>query len=285
MSRHAAASGGSACSPGPVEYSPPPPMKNSGCLWHFERNRRQRAIGARGSARWPVGCAAAGPMTKPLSAIPSGCEDVLAHVRLERLAAHRLDGLADPVDVDAVFPALAWIADQRCGQRRFLHSMMPGSPACSAYFADVRVPDVVAEPRRVGEQMAQCDGAASATAAVARPRRRSRPAPATAASSAHLGHRRIEREPALLDQLHAATVVIGLGHRGDPAHRVQRHLNAAPDLPLAGRAGVNESVLIRGKGDNAGHIAPATLPASTSPGPIVITIPVFPPCSVSLRYH
>ena len=46
--------------------------------------------------------------------------DVLAKINVEILSAHRLDRLADEIDVDAVFPALARIEGERCLERRIL---------------------------------------------------------------------------------------------------------------------------------------------------------------------
>jgi hypothetical protein len=46
--------------------------------------------------------------------------NVLRKIAIEPLAADRLDDLAEPIDIDAVFPALARIVQQRCHQRGIL---------------------------------------------------------------------------------------------------------------------------------------------------------------------
>jgi hypothetical protein len=42
-----------------------------------------------------------------------GREEMIAQVSIQPLAAYRLDGLADEVDIDAVFPACAGIGCER----------------------------------------------------------------------------------------------------------------------------------------------------------------------------
>ena len=70
------------------------------------------------------------PEDKPGVAHAEGIEDVLAEVVLERLSAETLDGLTDPVGADAVFPAVARIADQRDRRGRpSCRSSMVGIPA------------------------------------------------------------------------------------------------------------------------------------------------------------
>src|SRR6266446_6827396 len=84
-------------------------------------------------------------------------EDVVAEIGVERLAADRFHDAADPVDVDAVFPALARIEHQRHAYRREL-ARGDRRHAGRLDVADhVGVPDLVAEAGRVGEQVTQRD--------------------------------------------------------------------------------------------------------------------------------
>ena len=90
--------------------------------------------------------------------MPSGREDLVAEVDVERLAADRLDEAARPVDVDAVFPACrrgrrpaAWRSAATLPVRGRRH------PRGLDVAHRVRVPDVVAEPGGVGQQVAQRD--------------------------------------------------------------------------------------------------------------------------------
>jgi hypothetical protein len=88
---------------------------------------------------------------------PEGIEDVLADVVVERLAADMLDHLTDPVRADAVFPALARVAGQRNREASFLALVDRGDAGVAMVAEDVGVPDVIREPRRVRQQMAERD--------------------------------------------------------------------------------------------------------------------------------
>ena len=129
-------------------------------------------------------------------------EDALAHVTVQRQAAHPLDRLAGPVDVDAVLPLVAGVGDHRHLQGLELAGADAGYVGDLHVALDVLVPQVVAEARRVGQQMAQRD----------RPLRRPELGLALGVEAlqhlrgAELHHdvadRLVETELALLDHLH-----------------------------------------------------------------------------------
>ena len=82
---------------------------------------------------------------------------MVAEIGVERLAADRLHDAADPVDVDAVFPALARIEHQRHAYRRELARGGRRHAGRLDVADHVGVPDLVAEAGRVGEQVTQRD--------------------------------------------------------------------------------------------------------------------------------
>ena len=65
--------------------------------------------------RWHAGLARALLVRGDVATIlhAEGREDLVAEIDVERLPADRLDETADPVDVDAVFPLVAGVEDQR----------------------------------------------------------------------------------------------------------------------------------------------------------------------------
>ena len=69
------------------------------------------------------------------------------------------------------------------------------------------------------------------------------------------GQRVVERDLALFDQLHRRQAGDCLGHRGDPHHRVERHVGVAAENPLAERARIDDTGIISGKGDHARDVA------------------------------
>ena len=70
----------------------------------------------------------------------------------------------------------------------------------------------------------------------------------------HLADRRVERELALLDQLHAGGGGDRLGHRGDPEHAVGRHGVVLGQVAFAERALIDHFLARRGHGDHAGNL-------------------------------
>ena len=90
---------------------------------------------------------------------PERTEDVLLEVRLERLSAQLLDGLSDPIEVDAVLPALTRIEDERRLEGKVLTFDDAWHRRVLLVAAHVLIPDVVREPGRVRQQVAQRDRA------------------------------------------------------------------------------------------------------------------------------
>ena len=70
----------------------------------------------------------------------------------------------------------------------------------------------------------------------------------------HLADRLIERELALLDQLHAGRGRDRLGHRGDPEHAVGGHGVVLGQVALAERALIDHLLAGRGHRDHAGNL-------------------------------
>ena len=173
-------------------------------------------------------------------------EDLLLEIDLQRLVAHGLNRLADPVDIDAVFPAIARIEHQRRVERGILAFADERSSRDLLELRHRLAPDAVGETCRVSEEVAQRDrslgGAKLRCAAGVEPLE-------------HLGllqlrkqlaHRLIELQLALLDQLHAGGARDRLGHRCDPEHAVRG--DRGPE-----RALVNDALLVCCNGDEARH--------------------------------
>ena len=69
----------------------------------------------------------------------------------------------------------------------------------------------------------------------------------------HLADRRVERELALLDQLHGRGRRDRLGHRGDPEHAVRGHGVVLGQVAFAERALIDHFLAGRGHRDHAGN--------------------------------
>ena len=69
----------------------------------------------------------------------------------------------------------------------------------------------------------------------------------------HLADRLIQRELALLDELHAGRCRDGLGHGGDPEHAVDRHRIVLGQVAFAERALIDHFIAGRGHCDHAGN--------------------------------
>ena len=176
-------------------------------------------------------------------------------IGLQRHAADRLDHLPDPVDADAVFPAFTRIDGQRLAERAQLAIDEQRNGVLAHVAFDGGVPDVVAEAGRMGEQVAKRD----------RPLGRAQDRPAgTVETVEHLrrgetrhdpGDRLVQRDAALLDQLHGAGRNQRLGHGGVPEDRVQRHRHAAAEAALAEGAFVEPLVVVDGNRHDAWNLA------------------------------
>src|SRR3989449_11119609 len=78
-------------------------------------------------------------------------------VPVEPLAAHGLDHLAGPVDADPVLPPVAWIEHQRGRQRGVRAGRDPRRARGGLIPGDRGIPDLIAEPRRVGQEVTERD--------------------------------------------------------------------------------------------------------------------------------
>ena len=182
-------------------------------------------------------------------------EQVLAQVRSKAHAARRLEHLPGPVDADAVFPARARIEGQRNLQRDVAPRARARQVLHLGVASDVRVPDVVDETRGVREQVPERHRRPGRTQA-----RLAFIVPAVehlhfAEVGDHFAGGRVEIEPALLDELHHPRADQRLGHRSDPAHRVQVHRRPLAEHPLAEGGFVERALARGGGGDHARHIA------------------------------
>ena len=179
-----------------------------------------------------------------------GLEHMPRQVLAQPLPAGLFDEPAGPVDADAVVPALAGVEEPRGHQRRAPAARHQRQSEGLLVAAHLRVPGVIAEAGGVGEQVAQRD----------RPARRAGDRPALRIEALEHRHarelgqpaqgRRVELEQTAFDQLHGRRGRDRLGHRGDPADRVQIH-----GLRLAQGAHA-EGALVAGVvqvGDHGGH--------------------------------
>src|SRR5262249_60489861 len=85
-------------------------------------------------------------------------EQVLLEEGAERLPADPLHGLADPIDVDAVVPAIARIESERRGERLVLAGNDARRTGLLLVAQEVGIPDVIAEAGRVSQEVPQGDG-------------------------------------------------------------------------------------------------------------------------------
>ena len=179
---------------------------------------------------------------------------MLAKVDLERLTADRFDRAAGPVEIDAVFPAVARVEHQRQPQRRELARARRRRAADFDIADQVGVPGLVAEAGRMGQQMPQRDRP------LGRPQARGagivEPLQYLGCRQfgKHISDRLIQLQPALLDELHRRDRGHRLGHRGEPEDRVGRHLGTVGEIARAERAFVEGPLVGRRHRDDAGHL-------------------------------
>jgi len=171
------------------------------------------------------------------------------------LPADLLDDTADPVDVDAVLPALAGVEGERPPQRRQIarhHSRRAGGLDITQR---VGIPVFVGEPGGVGQQVLQGDW----------PPGRAEPRHTGSVEAVeHLRHRerridvrdrRIEAELAFLDKLHRRDASDRLGHRKDAEDRIERHPGPGPEVTHSERALVDRPLRARRHSDDPRHLA------------------------------
>ena len=163
-------------------------------------------------------------------------EQMVAQIGVEPLAADGFDRLADEIDIGAVFPARAGIGHDRRLQRGVLAGGDAGRAGLLQIFHHVAVPHVVAKPAVwvmrwrsvIGLRRRPQLRLALGVKAFEHLRR--------GEIGQHLADRLIERELALLDQLHAGRRRDRLGHRGDPEHAVGGHGVVFGQVAFAERA-------------------------------------------------
>ena len=180
---------------------------------------------------------------------------MLAEIDFEGPAGDGFYGAPDPVDIDAVLPALTRIAHERRLERGIL-ALGDARYAGMLVVADhVLVPEVVREAGRVRQQMTQRDRSARWTQT-----RRARGVESLQNLDAGqlrdtLSEWFVQTKAALLDQLHRRHGCHGLGHGRDPHHAVQRHGRVLADLALAECALVDEVVVVSCERNDAGRHA------------------------------
>ena len=92
-----------------------------------------------------------------------GLEQVIAKILPEPLSTHCFDHLADPIHVDAVFPAVARIEEQRRAERRVLATDDPRGAGRRLVGDDRGVPDLVGESGGVRQEVSQRHGSPRGT--------------------------------------------------------------------------------------------------------------------------
>ena len=180
---------------------------------------------------------------------------MVPEIFVERLAARGFDGAADPVGVDPVLPLVARIKQQRQPQRSELAGAGRGRMGGGDVADQLAVQHLVAKARGMGQQVAQGDRAGRRP----QPRLSRRVEPLQHVGSRQLrqdtADRLVERELALLDQLHRRDRGHRLGHRGDAKDRVLGHRRAGGKVAPPERALVNDAAVGRRQGYDAGHVA------------------------------
>ncbi len=161
-------------------------------------------------------------------------EDVFGHILTEHAPGHRFDHLADPVDTDPVLPPFTGVEHQRLAKCSQPPAAQWGHPAVFDIALGFGVPDVVGEPRGVGQEVSERD------------RRARRPQewltiaiPAVEhldrfEFGSHARRRRVEFEQARLHGMHGGHTGQRLCHRVDRTDGVDRHRIAGTDRPFAG---------------------------------------------------
>ena len=231
----------------------PPPaaaLVNVGRRWRAHAgDRRKRPIVC---ALVHAGHLRAHRLTRPVggAAHAQRAEQVVLKILAQRLAACGLDHLAGPVGIHTIFPAFARIGNQGNVDRlvgagldaRDLHQVLVA--------LDVRIPELIAEASRVGQQMAQGDGPTGRA-------HQRLPLGIEAGQHAYIAERRyhragrcVELQQTALHQLQCGARGDRLGHRGNAHHGVDRHRLAASQAAHAESAFVERAL---GRGGHRGH--------------------------------
>ena len=181
-------------------------------------------------------------------------KDMRAEVGIERLSGGSFDGAPDPVDVDAILPALARIENQRQVQCREL-AREDGGNARDLDIADqVRVPDLVTKAGCMGQQMTQRDRAFGRAQS-----RRARGVEALqdlrrGQFGEHFADRLVKLELALLDELQRRDRGHRLGHRRDAEDAVAGHCRTVDNVAQPKRALVQDSGVGRRQCNDTRHL-------------------------------
>ena len=180
---------------------------------------------------------------------------MLAKIHLQRLSADGFDRAAGPVEVDAVFPAVARVEHQRQPQGCELARARRRGAADFDIADEICVPGLIAEAGGVGQQMPQRD----------RPLGRPQPRRAGIVEPLqylgrrqfrkHIPDRLIQLQPALLDELHSRHRGHRLGHRREPEDAVGRHVGPVHEVPRAERAFVEDPLVGRRHRDDPRHLS------------------------------
>ena len=175
--------------------------------------------------------------------MPSGSNRSVPHHGVEVVAGHRLDHLADPVDVDAVLPPVARIEQQRHPQTVVQRSRRSTACRCAPCRSRSR--------RSRSRRRSRPSGSGGCRSVTGRFGGRSIGSPSPVKPSSTWTSPRYgqtspagasRRQPALLDLLHGDRAGDRLRHRGDEHHGVHRHRHAVAQAALAEGSLVDHAV-------------------------------------------
>ena len=147
--------------------------------------------------------------------------DVLKEIGVQRLPAHRLDHLAQPVDVDPVLEPGARVGHHRHLEHVDRAGHHVGRGGDLLVVVDVGVPDPIAETRRVRDELLHGGlhaGRAELRGVAVEPGEHGQ----VGELGPVLPDRRVQAQAAALDELEGGRGGDHLGHGRDPHHRVRR---------------------------------------------------------------
>ena len=179
---------------------------------------------------------------------------MLAKIDVQRFTADRFDDAADPIDAGAVLPTRAGIEHQRGGRCQFSLRLRQQLERLGIV-RGLGVPEPVSEAGRMGQQVAQRDRPlcraqlrqSFGVEAIEHLRRADR--------GLDIGHRRIQRQLVLLDELQRRHRRNQLHHRGDAKHRVARHGGPVAEPALAENSFIEEAMVGRRQGHDSRYFS------------------------------